>query len=91
MVTRAVFCCRPCGRRFSNLFSSLTAADGRAWFCLPSLHEFYCYKQGCGSDPFPVEAEAQKFYRFRFHIGGRIEEEKKLVLLSFGEERIGRA
>ena len=38
-----------------------------------------------------AEAEVQKFHRFRFHIGGRIEGEKKLVLLSFGEERIEEA
>ena len=31
----------------------------------------------------------EKFHRFRFHIGGRMEREKKLVLLSFVEERIG--
>jgi len=30
------------------------------------------FHQGCGSGgsgPFSVEAEAQKFYRFRFHMG----------------------
>ena len=26
---------------------------------------------GSGSGPFSVEAEARKFYRFRFHIGGK--------------------
>ena len=31
----------------------------------------------------------EKFHRFRFHIGGRMEREKKLALLSFVEERIG--
>ena len=30
----------------------------------------------------------EKFHRFRFHIGGRMEREKKLVLLSFVEERM---
>ena len=38
-----------------------------------------------------AEPEARKFYRFRFHIGGKMEEEKELVLLSFGEKRIGGA
>ena len=33
-----------------------------------------------------AETKARKFHRF--HIGGKIEGEKKLVLLSFGEERI---
>ena len=33
-----------------------------------------------------AEAEARKFHRFRFHIGG-----KKLVLLFLGEEQIERA
>ena len=27
-----------------------------------------CWNQGCGRDPFSVEAEARKFHRFRFHI-----------------------
>ena len=31
----------------------------------------------------------EKIHRFRFHIGGRMEREKKLVLLSFVEEQIG--
>ena len=47
-----------------------------------------------GSSTFSVEAEAEarKIHRFRFHIrGGRMEREKKLVLLSFVEERIGGA
>ena len=38
-----------------------------------------------------VEAEARKIHRFRFHIGGKNGERKKLVLLSFVEERIGGA
>ena len=41
-----------------------------------------------GSGPFSVEAEARKFHRFRFHIGGKNRGRKKMVLLSFGEERI---
>ena len=44
-----------------------------------------------GSGTFSVEAEAQKIHRFRFHTGGKNGERKKLVLLSFIEERIGRA
>ena len=43
------------------------------------------------SGPFSVEAEARKIHRFRFHIGGKNGERKKLVLLSFVEERIGGA
>ena len=48
---------------------------------------------GCGSGTFSVEAEAEarKIHRFRFHIGGKNGERKKLVLLSFVEEQIGRA
>ena len=48
---------------------------------------------GSGSGPFSVEveAEARKIHRFRFHIGGKNGERKKLVLLSFVEERIGGA
>ena len=38
--------------------------------------------------PRDVEAEARKFHRFRFHIEGKNRGRKKLVLLSFGEERI---
>ena len=50
-----------------------------------------CFNQGCGSrsGSFSVEAEAQKFYRFCFHIGGKNGGRKKLVLLSFREEQIG--
>ena len=45
-----------------------------------------------GSGPFFVEAEARKSHCFRFHVGGKNgEREKKLVLLSFVEERIGGA
>ena len=44
-----------------------------------------------GSGPFSVEAKARKIHRFRFHIGGKNGERKKLVLLSFVEERIGGA
>ena len=46
-----------------------------------------------GSSPFSVEAEteARKIHRFRFHIGGKNGERKKLVLLSFVEEQIGGA
>ena len=52
------------------------------------------FTQGCGSGsggsgPFSVEAKARKFHRFRFHIGGKNGGRKKLVLLSFVEERIG--
>ena len=39
-----------------------------------------------GSGPFSAEAEARKIHRF--HIGGKNGERKKLVLLSFVEERI---
>ena len=46
-----------------------------------------------GSGTFSVEveaeAEARKIHRFRFHIGGKNGEKKKLVLLSFVEERMG--
>ena len=42
-----------------------------------------------GSGPFSVKAEARKIHRYRFHIGGKNGERKKLVLLSFVEERIG--
>ena len=46
---------------------------------------------GNGSGPFSLEteAEARKIHRFRFHMKGRMEREKKLVLLSFVEEQIG--
>ena len=46
---------------------------------------------GSEGGTFSVEAEAEprKIHRFRFHIGGRMEKEKQLVLLSFVEERIG--
>ena len=45
-----------------------------------------------GSGPFLWKRKRKRkretFHRFRFHIGGRMEREKKLVLLSFVEERI---
>ena len=44
-----------------------------------------------GSGPFSVGAEARKLHRFCFHIRGKNGERKKLVLLSFREERIGGA
>ena len=44
-----------------------------------------------GSGTFSVEAEVRKIHRFRFHTGGKNGERKKLVLLSFVEEQIGRA
>ena len=31
-----------------------------------------------GSDPFSVKAEARKFHRFRFHIGGKNRGRKKI-------------
>ena len=48
---------------------------------------------GGGSGTFSVEAEAEarKIHRFRFHTGGKNGERKKLVLLSFVEERTGGA
>ena len=51
------------------------------------------YYQGCGSDTFSVEAEAEarKIHRFRFHIGRKNKEKKNLVLPSFVEEQIGGA
>ena len=42
-----------------------------------------------GSGTFSVEAEARKIHRFR--TGGKNGERKKLVLLSFVEERTGGA
>ena len=37
--------------------------------CEPNI---LCYlKQGCESGTFSAEAEARKFHRFRFHIGGK--------------------
>ena len=36
------------------------------------------FKQGCGSGPFSVEAEARKFHHFRFHIGGKNRGKKEI-------------
>ena len=39
----------------------------------------YFYQEcGSGSGPFSVEAEARKFHRFHFHIGGKNGGRKKI-------------
>ena len=43
---------------------------------------------GSGTFSVEAEAEARKIHHFRFHIGGKNGERKKLVLLSFVEERM---
>ena len=60
---------------------------------LSSIHENFGTRDveaeaGNGSGTFSVEVEAPKFYRFRFHLGGKNGGRKKLVLRSFGEERM---
>ena len=67
------------------------SAQRDAYFLqLPQLG-FKDVEAEAGSGPFSVEAKARKIHRFRFHIGGKNRERKKLVLLSFVEERIGGA
>ena len=43
-----------------------------------AVSKIHCFNQRCESGPISVEAKAQKFYRFRFHTGGKNRGKKEI-------------